>query len=1473
MTNNNTRVIPKTRTEREKSYQIHNTSPKNIQNSNATYTQDTNIQSNNATYTKDANIRSPQQEQDVHNSNSNISDINTFNLVLMGHNINGIGPDDFKLNMLMDYCANKRADIVGIVETNKDRKYGKFWNKQNPEYISFWTNKDNKIKGSGVCIIINKKWEKHLGKINRISAYYIEARLLLKNCTLIIGVVYMPPSDTEMKNELTNHIKNEFINHSKKNRYYILIGDLNTYIDKSLDYSGPSKLGKKPSNIITWLDNTFFVDTFRKLNPKQRSFTWSNKITSTRIDYIWADPKLETRIMKSHIYQSADITDSDHNITFAKISFTDIIVTNNKGGRRAEKNTKRIVYDYENTTNEQWNEYENYLKSLLEKHKAFRYIETHGRSEDTLNKLWDIICKCIQQASLKHIPHKKVGGTKTNLNRNYKEIEDSSKERKDLLYMRSIMRKLYKNELKGAELLKASKGIKTFNERYGTNISELTEDTDWHTWKCETRNWLKIERFIEIGKNRDKVTANKGSVPIRILGVWFKADKGDKHTEGIVKKEISTVLGAIRRKHITHMQAIYIINTVLLPRLEYRLKTTIWEDKKYEEIYKPIMKVVKHKTRLPINCHNNILLHSAQGNLKNLWRNQTAAQITEFLVALNSQSKQADMLKMRLKKAQLTLNITSCILMTDPDVTVPNKMLNNHAYNVIRKAHDYLFKIHPLVESEEWNIPIIGPDVRNFVYQQASELQKKDKEFIIRKAAALSIHGALQLLNHDASNTITWQQICDINKRQARGRTPKWFTTLSGLIQQSTQLKDLCKTNIEPSNSERETEIDREALINMQAFKMTKKMPSKDSRKKEFVYTHQDGTLVWGQIIKKNNKTGKFTIQHWVRNSNNQSEDSGMMQKVIQRCSGCRLNDRRVNKESYNCHFNRDYSDLACINRIFSCQNNSDTKVIKDIIETRKCPGRQCISEQISDRIQIQDYDTALIRNTVSNEEARTQHITLLHQLRSIFNPSNTIDIYTDGSLTDRFNTNLNDFTKHMGTGWVIINDKNEVILECSSSITDWPSSTRAELGAILSAILVLQTGQRANIFTDSQAAIDSINHTRINLTNGKNKIRIWCKSNNYSIISSIINLIDSKHLEIKLIKVKGHSGVKGNEEADRVAKNDTGKSTCITINDSQQKDLKYDLYWDGKRVDRHIRKFIDNLCGSALEASWSFNRTHRTIFQDTTHMIEEKVTWAIFKKNTGFNCTTTTVNNNFIKHLKLTNNLLPTLEIMKERRYDLYGDVKCRLCLVENEDDDHIIYCQQLRDKWLIMANNTINKCEQMLKDFLSKKEYIQLNQEDIQQLHLWNRNFFVHTTGFNQELPIPFVHLMLRNLFPKGRYRELRSIVKSEKATLTIASLFLEMFITEFYKVIWQPRCDIVADWERTKGIKKQDLRKKISAQQRIVYERIPTQQVEDEISAKYIWLNEYSNNHYAYSNTRIYSSYSNNCYMIPNTNMLKT
>ncbi|CAB4425386.1 unnamed protein product [Rhizophagus irregularis] len=48
----------------------------------------------------------------------------------------------------------------------------------------------------------------------------------------------------------------------------------------------------------------------------------------------------------------------------------------------------------------------------------------------------------------------------------------------------------------------------------------------------------------------------------------------------------------------------------------------------------------------------------------------------------------------------------------------------------------------------------------------------------------------------------------------------------------------------------------------------------------------------------------------------------------------------------------------------------------------------------------------------------------------------------------------------------------------------------------------------------------------------------------------------------------------------------------------------------------------------------------------------------------------------------------------------------------------------------------------------------------------------------------------------------------------------------------LVIQPRCKVIAEWEHTKGIKKQDLRKKPLAHQRIVYKRILTLQTEDGI-----------------------------------------
>ena len=80
---------------------------------------------------------------------------------------------------------------------------------------------------------------------------------------------------------------------------------------------------------------------------------------------------------------------------------------------------------------------------------------------------------------------------------------------------------------------------------------------------------------------------------------------------------------------------------------------------------------------------------------------------------------------------------------------------------------------------------------------------------------------------------------------------------------------------------------------------------------------------------------------------------------------------------------------------------------------------------------------------------------------------TNLIHIYTDGSCNLRNPDNM------MGCGWIITNTPNPITFFCKTIL--WPSSTRAELTAIWTALLALPSHANAIIHTDSQAALDGI--------------------------------------------------------------------------------------------------------------------------------------------------------------------------------------------------------------------------------------------------------------------------------------------------------------------------------------------------------------------------------------------------------------
>src|SRR6266480_1098538 len=94
-----------------------------------------------------------------------------------------------------------------------------------------------------------------------------------------------------------------------------------------------------------------------------------------------------------------------------------------------------------------------------------------------------------------------------------------------------------------------------------------------------------------------------------------------------------------------------------------------------------------------------------------------------------------------------------------------------------------------------------------------------------------------------------------------------------------------------------------------------------------------------------------------------------------------------------------------------------------------------------------------------------------------------------------------------------------------------WPSSTRAELLAIYTALLTVPINKSVVIYTDSQAAIDRIHRS----SNFVRKFQ-WTNISNHTLLHNISHIIKFKSISVKYVKVKGHSGLEGNDMADNMA-------------------------------------------------------------------------------------------------------------------------------------------------------------------------------------------------------------------------------------------------------------------------------------------------------------------------------------------------
>jgi ribonuclease HI len=321
----------------------------------------------------------------------------------------------------------------------------------------------------------------------------------------------------------------------------------------------------------------------------------------------------------------------------------------------------------------------------------------------------------------------------------------------------------------------------------------------------------------------------------------------------------------------------------------------------------------------------------------------------------------------------------------------------------------------------------------------------------------------------------------------------------------------------------------------------------------------KNSEAVIGKIQRKPNFTinQEITIRHFVRETHDTIPSS-----VIVPCKGCditeeedkdRHNDNIPKVQNKLCLFKTHLEELTFLPVSHVQHSSSNSK------DKRKKFRAMISSKSNQTYLENQSFYKELHNKPNINAEFYLNNIFItdnslnsnMLRIQSEISTYKNFDIYTDGSLnTPELETSGPKYHRpalqQMGIGIKILTDQSNNSWELSASVTGSPSSTRAEVWAVLIALKLLPPNSVTNIHTDSMSCINTIKGFDTNTPK-----KFWKKYTNPHLIQIFSEIKKINNLEITLIKVDAHSGNTNNDRADQLAKLETHGNNTIKVNRS----------------------------------------------------------------------------------------------------------------------------------------------------------------------------------------------------------------------------------------------------------------------------------------------------------------------------------
>jgi len=124
--------------------------------------------------------------------------------------------------------------------------------------------------------------------------------------------------------------------------------------------------------------------------------------------------------------------------------------------------------------------------------------------------------------------------------------------------------------------------------------------------------------YISIPYNNHHLPLHSPKQPFKFLDCWFTLDNRQFKQTKLIIAESSQLIQIAKSKHITDSHARYIINTVIIPTIEYRLHNIVINQSTCNKIFTQHIGLVKLKAKLCRTIPSSILLHPQIYNIKHI---------------------------------------------------------------------------------------------------------------------------------------------------------------------------------------------------------------------------------------------------------------------------------------------------------------------------------------------------------------------------------------------------------------------------------------------------------------------------------------------------------------------------------------------------------------------------------------------------------------------------------------------------------------------------------------------------------------------------------------------------------------------------------------------------------------------------------------------------------------------------------------